>query len=164
MSYRDEMKALREVNASLASFPNAEQLNRWDRQRKARAQKRQDKRDQANAGIKNPNSMSVWYDEHGDLKDDANPPQWAINLAKAKHSPSGMRMFNSFSKQFVGKRKPQRVKRSDTMKLLLEENGIVVAEDGSVAGYDGFKFLSNGRIETADDDRISAVQFVRDYC
>lgn len=56
-----------------------------------------------------------------------------------------------------------RPKRSDEMRALLLEHRIIVGEDGSIAEYDGFKFLPNGKIETADKDRISTHAFLKDY-
>ena len=59
-------------------------------------------------------------------------------------------------------REPRR-KRSDAMRALLFEKGIVVDDDNMIAGYEGFEFLINGRIRTSEGDTISTVQFVKDY-
>ena len=43
-------------------------------------------------------------------------------------------------------RKKVKPKRSEQMKELLKSNGIVVLEDSTLEGYDGLRFLPNGRV------------------
>ena len=56
-----------------------------------------------------------------------------------------------------------RVKRSDQMRVLLLEHGVVIDAVGAVSGYDNFQFLPNGKIQTDAGDRISTHQFIQDY-
>jgi len=61
--------------------------------------------------------------------------------------------------------RPPRVKRSDAMWSLLEENGYRVV-DGVVLdarSNELGKFLANGRIRTPEKDVISVFQFIHDY-
>ncbi len=59
--------------------------------------------------------------------------------------------------------RPPRAKRSDKMKVLLEQHGVIVNDDGTIEGYEDFTFLSNGRICTPEKDVISTIQFIHDY-
>ena len=47
------------------------------------------------------------------------------------------------------KHKP--IKRSEKMKLLLEDHGVTVNDDNTLDGYDGFTFMVNGRIKFLGD-------------
>jgi hypothetical protein len=60
------------------------------------------------------------------------------------------------------KREPRK-KRSDKMRALLLEHGIVVADDGGVVDYVGWLFQPNGRVKFKDDDAISVHAFLKDY-
>ena len=45
-----------------------------------------------------------------------------------------------------------RIKRSDTMRELLALNGVVILEDNTIEGYDGWTFMPNGRLKCVMDD------------
>ena len=123
----------------------------------------QDVQDLRNAGVYG-SGMDNYYDKHGDPLDDVTIPTWAQNLHRAHKAEAGMRVFNTISQRYVPQKKSKpKVKRSDQMKVLLEEYGVKVLTNNTIEGYEGFQFLPNGRIRTHEKDVISAIQFIHDY-
>ena len=137
-------------------------------------QRRQDIQDLKDAGVYiSPDDL--YLDQYGHVKPDT--PTWYRNIRKAWTSnrtihqkSNGLKEKGYASVKRKRKKKPiemkprkVKIKRSVQMKLLLEDHGINILENGSVEDYDGFQFLPNGRIRTNENDVISAIQFIRDY-
>ena len=63
-------------------------------------------------------------------------------------------------------RKQPKVKRSEQMRQLLQDNGVEIDECGSLVGHIGWIFLPNGRVRYEDTDTtiaVSAYEFITDY-
>ena len=167
---KTETQMLQEANASMASLPSQEQLNRWTKQREAKKQKARDKKSESNAGIPNQNSMSTWYDEHGDLLDDAEPPHWTKGLSKAHAAPSGLRKENRFPEEFINKPRTTplpkgRQSNRDRKKADLTKAGYSWDENDYVNGFDKVKIMTNGRIEFEETgERMKMHEFIASYC
>ncbi len=61
------------------------------------------------------------------------------------------------------KKNPSKIKRSDQMKLLLQEDGITVNSDGTIVNYEGWIFCPNGRIKFENEPTISTYEFIKLY-
>ena len=142
-----------------------EQRDRWAIKREAKKQKRQDRLDLINAGAYD-NGMDTFYDEYGEPREGVEIPKWAKALHKAHSSGNvGMRVYNRFQRRRINypKPKPQKPKRTDTMKALLLKHGIEVEAGEPIPDYDGFTFLQGGRIRTDEDEIMSVYKFIKEY-
>lgn len=61
------------------------------------------------------------------------------------------------------KKNPTKIKRSNQMRLLLQEHGITANEDSTIVNYDGWTFCLNGRIKFEDEPTISTYEFIKLY-
>jgi len=137
-------------------------------------QQRRDNQDLKDAGVYiSPDEK--YRDEHGYIKGDA--PQWFKNLSKAHKSNDEIREINAKlkvqghapmkrkRKKKTMELKPRKVKlrRTDVMIELLYTHGVTVLPDEPIVDYEGFTFLTGGKMRTSDGDIISTYQFIKDY-
>ncbi len=169
MSTKDEIKTLAETNTILNSLPSVEQLQKWKIARETKKIKVRDKKDNANAGIPNPNSMNQYYDEHGDPLEDVDVPVHIQNLHKAHKAPSGERAYNTFPEEFINKPRTTplpkgRQSNKDRKKADLIKAGFELDENNYIIGFDKVKVMINGRIHFENEDiKMKAWEFIRDY-
>jgi hypothetical protein len=98
-----------------------------------------------------------------EIREDPNTWQTYCESHEKKRPVGRPRMKPEERKSLKGK-----IKRSDQMRQLLSDHGIIVNRDNGLEPatlYEGWVFLPNGRVRFEDDASIISVHaFLRDYC
>ncbi|KYJ87524.1 hypothetical protein [Sulfurovum riftiae] len=159
------------------------EMEKWQRfnERTKRAstkvkQRRQEIQDLKNAGVwQDPRTL--YLDEDGYVL--PNAPQWWLNLRRAWDvndrryaAQKAARPLNEGEPSQVPKRKKRyskphrkpKLKHSEKMKLLLEDHGLHVGDNGMLSDeFHEWQFCPNGRLKRNDKPTISVFYFLQHY-